>query len=86
MTKSDKIEMKQFITDELVRHRQEICKPHEERLGEMEKQMVQIFCNGLKSSVEETKEKVEQMMSQRWVIPLSITLSILATYFINKLL
>ena len=84
-TKNEVLQIKQIIVEELRIQREEFCKPHELKIGEMEKQMVQIFCNGLVSTVKETKIAVEKLKSQRWAIPLSIIISILATYFIDKL-
>lgn len=86
MTKAEAMQVKQIIIEELARQRQELCKPHEERIEEMEKQMVQVFCNGLKSAVERTERAVEKLKSQRWTVPLAIVLSILTTYLIDKFL
>ena len=84
-TKNEILQIKEIIIEELKMQREEFCRPHEEKIIEMEKQMVQIFCNGLVSTVKETKIAVEKLKSQRWAIPLSIIVSILATYFIDKL-
>ena len=86
LTKNDQAIIKNLINEAFNNHWKNNCRPHEERLAKAEKQIVLVFENGLKAKIQEAIDGVKELKKTRWVMPLAVIGSVLATYLLDKLL